>query len=125
MFRALKVFFAFICLVLSFQAVVTASSDVAHANEVSVTVPVVKLPPTVTSPAASLNGPVVIANQPSAVSANLRKKEENEVDLEGLIVISNRYGNNMLAYSISTRFLYRCDTIRCPRALSGAVDLQL
>ena len=80
MFRALKVFFAFLYLVLSIQAVVTASSDVAHANEVSVTVPVV----TVTSPAASLNGPVVIANQPSAVSANLRKKEENEVDLEGI-----------------------------------------
>jgi hypothetical protein len=86
MFRALKVFFAFICLVLSFQAVVIAS-DVAHANEVSVTVSVVKLPLTVNSPAAGLNGPVVIASQPSAVSANLRKKEENEVELDGIVVI--------------------------------------
>jgi hypothetical protein len=84
MFRALKVFFAFLYLVLSIQAVVIAASDVDHANEVSVTVSVVKLPLTVTSPAASLNGPVVIANQPSAVSANLRKKEENEVELEGM-----------------------------------------
>jgi len=84
MFRALKVFFVVICLVLSFQAVVTASSDVAHANEVSVTVPVVKLPLPLTTPTAGLNGPVVFASQPSAVSANLRKKEENEVDLEGM-----------------------------------------
>jgi len=70
--------------VLSIQAVVTASSDVDHVKESSVTVPGVKLPPTVTSLAASLKGPVVIANQPSAVSANLRKIEENEVDLEGM-----------------------------------------
>jgi len=91
MFRALKVFFAFICLVLSIQAVVTASADVDHANEVSVTVPVVKLPPTLTTPTVVLIGPVVVASQPSAVRANLRKKVEVEVDLEGLIVISNRY----------------------------------
>jgi len=83
MFRALKVFFAFICLVLSIQAVATAS-DVAHANEVSVTFPVVKLPLPLTTPTAGLNGPVVIASQSSAVSANLRKKEENDVDLEGM-----------------------------------------
>jgi hypothetical protein len=91
MFRALKVFFAFICLVLSIQAVVRTSSDVDHVKESSVTVPGVKLPFTITSPAAGLKGPVVIASQPSAVSANLRKKEEVEVDLEGLIAISNRY----------------------------------
>jgi len=90
MFRALKVFFAFIYLVLSIQAVVTAS-DVDHANEVSVTVPVVKLPLTLTPPTVVLIGPVVLASQPSAVRANLRKKEEVEVDLEGHIVISNRY----------------------------------
>ena len=82
MFRALKVFFAFICLVLSIQAVVTASSDVDHVKESSVTVPGL----TLTTPSAglTLKGPVVIASQPSAVSANLRKKEEVEVELEGM-----------------------------------------
>ena len=84
MFRALKVFFAFLCLVLSIQAVVTASSDVDNVKESSVTVPGVKLPLTVITPTVVLKRPVVIANQPSAVSANLRKKEENEVDLEGM-----------------------------------------
>ena len=84
MFRALQVFLALICLVLSIQAVVTTSSDVDHVKESSVSVPVGKLPLTKSSQAASLNGPVVIANQPSAVSANLRTKEENEVDLEGM-----------------------------------------
>jgi hypothetical protein len=44
----------------------------------------VKLPFTLTNPASTLNGPVVIASQPSAVSANLRKKEEIEVDVEGM-----------------------------------------
>jgi len=73
MFRALKVFFAFICLVLSFQAVVTAS-DVAHANEVSVTVSVVKLPPTVTIPAAGLNGPVVIPQSTISCERELKKE---------------------------------------------------
>jgi len=84
MFRALKVFFASICLVLSILAVVTAAADVDHIKEVSVTVPMVKLPFTLTNPASTLNGPVVIASQPSAVSANLRKKEEIEVDVEGM-----------------------------------------
>jgi len=84
MSRALKVFFACICLVLSIQAVVTASSDVDHVTGASVTVPGVKLLPTLTRSAVVLKGPVVIANQPSAVSANLRKKEENKVDLEGM-----------------------------------------
>ena len=72
-------------LVLSIHAVVTASSDVDHVKELSVTDPRVN-PPTQTTPSAglTLNGPVVIANQPSTVSANLRKKEENEVDLEGM-----------------------------------------
>ena len=83
MFRALKVFFAFICLVLSIHAVVTASADVDHVKESSVTDPRVN-PPTQTTPSAGLNGPVVLASQPSTVSANLRRKEENEVDLEGM-----------------------------------------
>jgi hypothetical protein len=39
MFRALIVFFAFIYLLLSIQAVVAASSDVDHDKEVWVTVP--------------------------------------------------------------------------------------
>ena len=77
MFRALKVFFAFLYLVLSIQAVVTASADVDHDKESSVTLPGVKL-------AASLNGPVVLASQASAVSTNLRKKDEIEVELEGM-----------------------------------------
>ena len=76
MFRALKVFFAFICLVLSIHAVVTTSADVDHVTGASVTDPTLKFPPT-------LNGPFVDASQPSAVSANLRK-EEIEVDLEGM-----------------------------------------
>ena len=80
MFGALKVFFAFICLV---QAVVTASADVDHVTGAPVTDPRVN-PPTQTTPTAVLKGPVVIASQPSAVSANLRKKEENDVDLEGM-----------------------------------------
>jgi hypothetical protein len=80
MFRALKGLFALICLVLSIQAVV-AATDVDNVKESSVTVPGVQLPLTITS---RPKGPVVIANQPSAVSANLRKKEENEVDLEGM-----------------------------------------
>jgi hypothetical protein len=84
MFRALKVFFVVICLVLSIHAVVAASSEVDHSNEVSVTVPGVKLPLTVITPTDILKGPVVFASQPSAVSANLRKKEEIEVDLEGM-----------------------------------------
>ena len=84
MFRALKVFFAFICLVLSIHAEVTASADVDHVTEAPVTVTVGKLPLTKSSQAAVLNGPVVIASQPLAVSANLRKKGENEVDLEGM-----------------------------------------
>ena len=76
MFRALKVFFAFIYLVLSIQAVVTASSDVDHVVTAS-SDPTLKYPPT-------LNGPFRDATQPSAVSANLRKKEEVEVELEGM-----------------------------------------
>ena len=86
MFRALKVFFAFICLVLSIQAVVTTSSDVDNVKESSVTVPGIQLqlPLTLTTPTVILKGPVVIASQPSTVSANLRKKEEIEVDLEGM-----------------------------------------
>jgi len=86
MFRALKVFFACICLVLSIQAVVTTSSDVDHVKESSVTVPGIQLqlPLTVTTPTVVLKGPVVIASQPSTVSTNLRKKEEIEVDLEGM-----------------------------------------
>ncbi len=82
MFRALKVFFAFICLVLSIQAVV-AATDVDNVTGASVTDPRVN-PPTQTTPTAVLNGPVVFASQPSAVSANLRKKEENDVELEGM-----------------------------------------
>jgi hypothetical protein len=78
MSRALKVFFAFICLVLSIQAVVS-TTDVDHVKE-AVTDPRIN-PPTST---AGLNGPVVIANRPSAVSANLRKKEKVEVGLEGI-----------------------------------------
>ena len=83
MLRALKGFFAFICLVLSIQAVVTASADADHVTGASVTDPRVN-PPTQTTPTAVLNGPVVFASQPSAVSANLRKKEEIEVDVEGM-----------------------------------------
>ena len=68
MFRALKRFFAFICHVLSIQAVVvTASSDV---DQASVTVPGVKLPYTIISPAPVLKRSV---SQASAVSANLRR----------------------------------------------------
>ena len=86
MFRALKVFFAFICLVLSIQAVVTTSSDVDNVKESSVTVPGIQLqlPLTLTTPTVILKGPVVITSQPSTVSTNLRKKEEIEVDLEGM-----------------------------------------
>jgi hypothetical protein len=94
MSRALKVFFTFISLVLSIQAVVTASTDVDQVEESSVTVPEVKLPFTITSPAAGLKGPVVLASQPSTVSANLRKKEENDVELEGvthIVILSNGY----------------------------------
>ena len=80
MFRA---FFASVCLALSIQAVVTAA-DVDHRKEASITVPSDKLRNTLTSPAAVLKGPVVIASQASAVSANLRKKEEIEVDVEGM-----------------------------------------
>ena len=77
-------FFASVCLVLSIQAVVTAA-DVDNAKDASVTVPSDKLHNTLTSPAAVLNGPVVLASQASAVSANLRKKEEIEqVDVEGV-----------------------------------------
>ena len=44
-----------------------------------------KLPYTLISPAAVLKGPAVIASQASAVSANLRKKEDVEqVDVEGV-----------------------------------------
>ena len=81
MSRALKVFFAFICLVLSIQAVITTSSDVDHVKESSVTDPRVKLPLNLKTSTAVLNGPV---SQPLAVSANLRKKEEIEVELEGM-----------------------------------------
>jgi hypothetical protein len=77
MFRALKVFFAFLYLVLSIQAVVTASADFDHITGASITDPTLKYPPT-------LNGPFRDASQPSAVSTNLRKKEEIEVDLEGM-----------------------------------------
>ena len=88
MFRALKVFFAFLSLVLSIQAVVTTSADVDHDKEASVTVPWVKLlptlPVTLNRSAVVLNGPLVIPNQPSAASANLRKKEEVVVELEGM-----------------------------------------
>jgi len=85
MFRALKVFFAFLYLVLSIQAVVIASSDVDQVDESSVTVPGVKLLPTLTRSAVVLNGPLMYnPNQPSAASANLRKKEEIEVELEGM-----------------------------------------
>ena len=78
MFRA---FFASVCLVLAIQAVVTAA-DVEHVKEASVNG--VKLPYRLTSPAAVLKGPVAIASQASAVSANLRKKEDVEVDVEGV-----------------------------------------
>ena len=86
MFRAMKGFFAFIYLVLSIQAVVTTSSDVDNVKESSVTVPGIQLqlPLTLTTPTVVLKGPVVIASQPSTVSTNLRKKEEIEVDLEGM-----------------------------------------
>jgi hypothetical protein len=80
MSRALKGFFAFLCLVLSIQAVVS-TTDVDNVNEASVTVPVGKLPYTIISPTAGLKGPV---SQASVVSANLRKKEENDVDVEGV-----------------------------------------
>ena len=76
MFRA---FFAYLCLVLSIQALLVAA-DVEHVKEASVIVPGVKLPYTLISPAAVLKGPVAIASQASAVSANLRKK----VDVEGV-----------------------------------------
>ena len=79
-----KAFFAFVCLALSIQALLVAA-DVDHVKEASVTVPAGKLPYTLISPAAVLHGPVVIASQASAVSANLRKKEEIEqVDVEGV-----------------------------------------
>jgi hypothetical protein len=87
MSRALKVFFAFLCLVLSILAVVSTSADVDHVKESSVTVPGGKLPLTLTIPTAVLKGPVVIANRPSAMSANLRKKEEVEIELEGVRVM--------------------------------------
>jgi hypothetical protein len=60
--------------------VVTTSAGIDHVKEASVTDPRIN-PPT---PTAGLNGPVVIANRPSVVSANLRKKEEVEVELEGM-----------------------------------------
>jgi uncharacterized protein YdeI (BOF family) len=82
MLRALKGFFAFICLVLSIQAVVRASAVVGDVKGASF----IKLPLNVSSPAATLNGPVGVASQASAVSANLRKKEENEVDLKGIVI---------------------------------------
>jgi hypothetical protein len=84
MFRALEGFLKFIFLVLSIQAVVVAT-DVNHHQDAPVNG--ITLPPTLNNPAATLKGPVVIANQASAVSANLRKKEEIEVDLEGVRVI--------------------------------------
>jgi hypothetical protein len=86
MFRALKVYYTFICLVLSIQAVVTTSSDVDNVKESSVTVPGIQLqlPLTLITPTVVLKGPVVIASQPSTVSTNLRKKEENDVELEGM-----------------------------------------
>ena len=77
-----KAFFAFVCLALSIQALLVAA-DVDHVKEASVNG--VKLPYTLISPAAVLNRPV---SQASAVSANLRKKEEIEqVELEGDCVI--------------------------------------
>ena len=92
----------------STQALVTAA-DIEHVKEASING--VKLAFTLISPAAVLNRPVVIASQASAVSANLRKKEEIEqVDVEGVWVIS-------------TRLIYRCDTIRCWWSLSSGVDL--
>ena len=115
----MKVFFAFLYLVLSIQAVVTASADVDHDKESSVTLPGVKL-------VASLNGPVVLASQASAVSANLRKKQEYEVELEGMYIVLYQIDTMiyvMFVYGIFSRFLCRCDTIRCRRSLSGAVDL--
>ena len=85
MFRA---FFAFIFLVLFIQAIISlAAPNVDNDKEASVTVTVRMLPFTITSPAATLKGPVGLANQASAVSVNLRKKEEIEVDLEGVKVI--------------------------------------
>jgi hypothetical protein len=84
MFRALKVFVAFLSLVLSIQAVVTTTANVGDVKESSVNVTVGKHPFTVTILDSSLNGPVVLVSQPSSVSANLRKKEENKVDLEGM-----------------------------------------
>ena len=103
MLGAWKGFFASVCLVLSIQAVV-AAADIGHIIEASVTIPSDN---TLTSPAAVLNGPLVLASQASAVlasqaavlarqaaavsssqasavSANLRKKEEIEVDVEGV-----------------------------------------
>ena len=126
MFRA---FFAFVFLVLFIQAVISlAAANVDNDKEASVTVTVGKLPFNITSPAATLKGPVGHANQVSAVSVNLRKKEEIEVDLEGVKVISNRYDDLFyvcIRYCMSTRLLNRCDTIRCRRSSSGAVDHQL
>ena len=80
MFRA---FFASVCLMLSIQALVVTAADVEHVKEASVNG--VKLPYRLTSPAAVLKGPAAIVSQASAVSANLRKKEEIEqVDVEGV-----------------------------------------
>ena len=80
----LRAFVASVCLVLSIVAVVTAT-DIEHVKEASVTVSGVRIPLILNSPAAVLKGPVVIVSQASAVSANLRKKEEIEqVDVEGV-----------------------------------------
>ena len=74
MFRALKVFFVVICLVLSIQAVVTASSDVDHVKESSVIDPASKFPPTLTPPTAGLNGPVVIPQSTISCERELKKE---------------------------------------------------
>lgn len=85
MFGIWKGFFASLCLVLSIQAVV-AAADVNIVKEAESHG--VKLSYAITSTAAVLNGPVVSASQASAVSVNLRKKEEVEVvDLEGVRVM--------------------------------------
>ena len=82
MFRA---FFAYVCLVLSIQSLVTAADDINHHHQAPGTVPAGTIAFTPTSPAVVLKGPVAIARQASAVSANLRKKEKIEqVDVEGV-----------------------------------------
>jgi hypothetical protein len=75
----------------SIQAVISlAAANVDNDIKASVTLTVGnvrKFPFSITSPAATLKGPVGLANQASAVSVNLRNNKEIEVDLEGVRVI--------------------------------------